>query len=334
MRRPIPRRRFITVLAATAGLTATGLSPRNARAVPLHQWRGRALGAEASVLLAHPDGVAARRLLSAVRAEIERLERVFSLYRMDSAITALNREGVLDAPSQDLFVLLSRARALGDLTDGSFDPTVQPLWRLYADHFARPEADPAGPDAHAVARVRTLVDYRRIGITPSRIAFARRGMAMTLNGIAQGYITDRVADLLRAGGVDNVLVDIGEIRALGVHPDGRDWRVGLRGPQDRERLFDAIDLSNTALATSSGAGMTFDPSGRHHHLFDPISGQSADRFLSVSVKAADATTADALSTGFSAMELDRVRGITDGLESVQVRLLLKDQTVVTFGDAA
>ena len=328
------RRRFVTVLAATAGLAATGLSPRNARAVPLHQWRGRALGAEASILLAHPDAAAARRLLSAVREEIARLERIFSLYRMDSAITALNREGVLDAPPRDLVVLLSRARAFGDLTGGSFDPTVQPLWRLYANHFAGGGADPAGPKPQAVARARALVDYRRIAITPSRIAFARKGMAITLNGIAQGYITDRVADLLHAGGVDNVLTDMGEIRALGTHPDGRDWRVGLADPLDPKKLFDAIHLANGALATSSGKGTSFDPSGRHHHLFDPTSGRSADRFLSVSVKAADATTADALSTGFSAMELDRVRAITDGLESVQVRLLLNDQTVVTFGDAA
>ncbi|GLI92757.1 hypothetical protein LMG27198_17490 [Methylocystis echinoides] len=52
-------------------------------------------------------------------------------------------------------------------------------------------------------------------------------MALTLNGIAQGYITDRVCDLLRREGVGHTMVDMGELRALDVRPDGSLWRVGL-----------------------------------------------------------------------------------------------------------
>ena len=71
------RRRFVAISAAAAALG--GGAP--AMAVPLHVWQGTALGAMASIRLAHPDPVAARRLIEGCLAEIARLEAIFSLYR-------------------------------------------------------------------------------------------------------------------------------------------------------------------------------------------------------------------------------------------------------------
>jgi hypothetical protein len=71
-----------------------------------------------------------------------------------------------------------------------------------ATHFAaHPEAT-EGPPVEAMAAARALVDYRRIELGPKRITL-QPGMALTLNGIAQGYITDRVTDYLRNEGFDN-----------------------------------------------------------------------------------------------------------------------------------
>ena len=50
---------------------------------------------------------------------------------------------------------------------------------------------------------------------------------------------------------------------------------------------------------SSGRATRFDAAGRHHHLFDPATGRSADRCASVTVVAPRATTADALSTALA-----------------------------------
>ena len=173
---------------------------RAAAASALHRWRGVALGAEASIVLHHPDGAAARRLIASCVDEIARLERVFSLYRADSALSRLNRFGALEAPPSALVQLLDDCRRFNRITGGAFDATVQPLWRLYADHFSQEDADPSGPGPAALARARALVDQRSVAVDPAHVSFARPGMAITLNGIAQGFATDRVAALLRAGG--------------------------------------------------------------------------------------------------------------------------------------
>ena len=308
------RRRALTITAAAAGawlLPWPGSGPGAGAAQTLRRWRGVALGARAEILLYHRDRDAADRLIAACLSEIARLERVFSLYRADSALCALNRDGALAFPPMDLVRLLADARRFSGLTDGAFDVTVQPLWRLYADHFSRPGADPGGPGAAAVARARALVDYAALSVASDRIAFARPGMAVTLNGIAQGYITDRVADLLRRGGIERVLVSLGETRGLGRHPDGRAWRVGLADPRDPGRSAETIEIEDRAVATSGGYGTRFDAAGRHHHLFDPRTGRSSNRYLSVSVIAPTATTADALSTALTAMPVSQAQGVLD-----------------------
>ncbi|PWC38940.1 FAD:protein FMN transferase [Azospirillum sp. TSO22-1] len=294
----LTRRRFLTITAATAG---AAIAPAAAGAgTGIVEWRGTALGAEALLRLHHPDEAAAWRLVAACLAEVERLESIFSLYRPDSALRRLNREGALSAPPLDLVVLLGEATRYGDLTGGAFDVTVQPLWDLHARHFAAPDADPAGPPEEAVAAARALVDYRRIHVAADRIALGQPGMAVTLNGIAQGYITDRVAERLRAAGLQHVLVHLGETRALGPAEDGRPWHVGIADAAAPDRRpFRSVDLVEGAVASSGGYGTRF--SAQCHHLFDPATGRSARHVEAVTVMAPTATAADALSTALAVL---------------------------------
>jgi len=309
----VSRRRFIAISAA-AGVCAYAGAARATTVAP-YRWRGRALGAEARLLLHHPDRREAARIIADVVAEIERLENIFSLYRGHSAISRLNRQGRIDHPPFELVQALADCRNISELTHGAFDVTVQPLWRLYADHFSAPDPDPAGPTPDQISHVRRLVDYREISIDPAQISLSRPGMALTLNGFAQGYITDRIADLLRAEGLGHVLVDIGETRALDDHPDGRSWRVGIRQPNSADGIARRLALVDQAVATSGGYGQRFGPDGGqdgeqdggHHHLFDPQTGRSAGRYASVSVVAPQAATADALSTAFSNMSVVEAR---------------------------
>lgn len=278
------RRRF---LAVTAALGALAASPARAFRLDPVEWRGTALGAAASLTIHHEDRTAALALLDQCLAELERLERVFSLYRPDSALVALNRAGRLEAPPLDLVALLGIVDALWRRSGGAFDPTVQPLWDLYARHFAQAGADPAGPDP---APVRPLLGWDKVSVAPERIAL-RPGMGLTLNGIAQGYVTDRVADLLRRAGMRNVLVNMGEIAVLGPRWDGGGWRVQL--PDGSVRRLEA-----GALAVSEPDGTRFSP--LCHHLFDPKSGRSAACTGPVVVQADTATEADGLSTAIAA----------------------------------
>src|SRR5512132_1365639 len=176
------------------------------------------------------------------------------------------------------------ARRFGELTGGAFDVTVQPLWQLYAAHFTAHPDDADGPSAAELRRACHLGDFRRIEVAPGRITLPPE-MAFTLNGIAQGYITDRIAELLRARGWTDVLIDLGELRGLGGHPDGRPWTIGLPDPRRAQALIAEIPLGQRAAATSAGSGTTFDRAGRYHHLFVPRTGRSATTYSAVTVVA-------------------------------------------------
>lgn len=296
----VRRRRVLRILAAAGGLGLAGVvaaaASRRPAAADLHSWQGTALGARASLLIHHPQPSEAQRLTALALAEIERLEKVFSLYRADSALSELNRRGYLVSPPLDLLVLLERARRWSEFTDGAFDVTLQPLWALYGKHFDAPGADPDGPIPAQIAAARRLVDYRSVTLSSRRIELARPAMAVTLNGIAQGYITDRVAALLRSEGLEKVLVDLGEIRALGNHPLDRPWRAGIKDPARPGRMAAEIEFADRALATSAANGTVFDDTGAFHHLLDPRSGRPARGLASASVLAREASDADALST--------------------------------------
>jgi thiamine biosynthesis lipoprotein len=290
------RRRFLSILAASCA----ALPLARAYAAPAAAtitWKGTVLGAAGTLTLVHPERNRARALIEACVAEIARLESIFSLYRSDSALSRLNAAGELTDPPQELVELTAFALSLSHLSGGAFDPTVQPLYRLYAERFAHDAR--VGPSPEAIAQVLQAVDYRAVAVDPGRIRLQRKGMALTLNGIAQGFITDRIAERLRAAGFDNILVDLGEARALGRRADGRPWHAAVRDPRDAGRTVLDLPLGEeptSALATSAGYGTPLGADPRVHHLLDPRTGRSANHYRSVSVVAPRAALADGLST--------------------------------------
>lgn len=270
------RRRFIMISAAALTL-ATPL-----KAAPIYRWQGTALGARATIRLSHPE---AEAITARAASEIARLENIFSLYRAESALSRLNAAGTLDAPPFELLECLTLAGSTHSATQGRFDPTVQRLWQAHA------EAAATGRRLTDAARIRALelTGWEGVALDADRITL-RRGMGLTLNGIAQGYIADRVATMLAAEGLTDILIDTGELRALGGKPGGGDWPVTLaEGGQ--------MGLSGRALATSSPLGTVLDGRGKVGHIIDPETGQSAPRrWQAISISAPSAALADALST--------------------------------------
>lgn len=257
------RRRFLTVSACAGALSAL---PSTLLAGRAYRWQGSAMGGWAEVLLHDSDRAAAARVSALCMAEVARLEREFSLFNPSSALNTLNRTGHLDAPSLDMRRVLATAARVRSLTDGAFDITVQPLWEGRRENWQSADV---------------VVDGGAVRLT-------RPGAAITLNGIAQGYITDRVTALLRGEGFHNVLVNVGEVRALGPRADGTPWRVDIGGARP-------LDLADGAVATSR-------QDSRRAHLFNPRTGEAVAPGRSVSVTAPTAMLADALSTGIAAME--------------------------------
>lgn len=306
MHRLISRRRAIAVLAAAAGVPLLlKPGPAKANAVEAVRWQGTALGAPASLRLYHEDVAAAQRAIGAATVELARLEAIFSLYRPDSAMVALNRDGHLDEAPRELVHLLNASRRVSEATEGAFDPSIQPLWQLYFRHFTAALPDPNGPAKADIAAARALVDWRGIEVDGRRVRLGRPGMALSLNGIAQGYITDRVTEILRGEGLERMLVDMGEPRAASTRPDGRAWRVGIAHPAAPDKVATRVDVIDKAVATSGGYGTMFDTAGRFTHLIDPRTGATAPSQCSVTVIADSAAEADALSTALSVVAADK-----------------------------
>lgn len=314
------RRRFIRITAAASGL---GLLPAGhvawAGAGPV-VWRGTMLGASATMELHHEDRGEAERLVSLATSEARRLERLFSLYLKDSALVELNRTGILVDPAPEMVDLLAISKHYANLTGGSFDVTVQPLWGLYAGHFSRDDADPAGPAPGAVQAALACVGSARLSVSRDRIAMPH-GMAVTLNGIAQGYVTDKIVELLRANGVGQSLVDMGETRAIGSRPDGHPWEVGIADPEVAGRTEAVLPIVDRAVSTSGAYGFRFDSDGRFNHLFDPRTGRCAARYRSVTTVARSATAADALSTAFSLLPEESIRSLMPYVDVERVHLI-------------
>jgi thiamine biosynthesis lipoprotein len=281
------RRRFLAISAAAFAL------PAAATAQQVYTWSGMALGARATIRLAHPNAPA---ITARVATEIDRLENVFSLYRHDSALSRLNQNGALDAPPFELLECLSLAGAVHHATGGLFDPTVQPLWAVYAEAAAENQA----PEAQMIDAAMAVTGWNGVSLEAGRISL-RPSMALTLNGIAQGYIADRIAGLLEADGLQDILIDTGEFRAIGQLPQGGGWPVSLA--QGGE-----VELTSRALATSAPLGTVFDEAGKLGHILNPKTGlTAAPRWRGISISSHSAALADGLST--AACLMDNTAGI-------------------------
>ncbi|MCW9035098.1 MAG: FAD:protein FMN transferase [Rhodospirillales bacterium] len=321
----LTRRRFITIAGAATGLAL--LPQLSSAANKKVTWTGRAFGAEAAITLFHPDPTFAKTALTECLAEANRLEDVFSLYRPNSQLSKLNQAGELTSPAPELVELLHTAQQISQASDGAFDVTVQPLWSLYRDHFQQNGKEASGPLSKNVLKATKLVNWKKLEVHTNHIRFLDHNMAATLNGIAQGYITDKIATSLRAKGFDNLYVDLGEVRALGRYDGTRPWRAGLLNPKTGEIRDHIFELENQALATSGGYGTQFDDQGRFHHLFDPRKGQSAHNWLSVSVVAPTATLADALSTALSVVSKDKSESILKHFPGSKAVFIAPDGTL-------
>jgi thiamine biosynthesis lipoprotein len=268
---------------------------QNAHAEPL-QWHGIALGAPASLILHHGgDAAGAQKALKATLTELTRLESMFSLFRADSVLSTLNRTGRVDKVPPEFTELLGTALNMAELSHGLFDPSVQPLWNLYYDHFVV-GGNTQPPAIDQVVSAKALVGWRGVKISGSSVTLAQTGMGLTLNSVGQGYITDRCGEVLRAHGFSHVLVDMGEPRAMAAKPDGSAWQIGLADPREPNRAIHTLSVIDQAVSTSGGYGTMLDAAGLYTHLINPHTGRTAPAFESVTVVAPTATQADALST--------------------------------------
>jgi FAD:protein FMN transferase len=295
----INRRKFLNITAMTLALPfcSNSLFANSQKKIT---WEGIALGAQSNMTLFHKDLTYAKDILNICTKEISRLEKIFSLFDETSSISQLNEEGYLLNPKKELIEILNFANNISENTNGAFDITVQPLWIVHANFFKNKNQQTIDDLNKKINEAKKLVSYKNISINKKEISFKQKGMKITLNGIAQGYITDKITTILKQKGFTNVLVDLGEFNSIGGYDENRDWNIATPYLNDIEYL----KINNSAIASSGGYGTRFDEN--YHHLFDTETGTSANYINSVTIKAPNATLADALSTAVFVMpEIER-----------------------------
>lgn len=189
--------------------------------------------------------------------------------------------------------VLQLARRVSARSQGAFDVSVQPLWAAWQQaHTQRRK-----PTDAELAAAREQVDWRAVAVSDQQISLRRPGMALTLNGIAQGYAAEQARTLLRAHGITAVLLDTGEWAPIGQSPDGQAWRLGLASPRDSRQILARLRADGRGIAVSSDAQQRFgpDPADDHdHHILDPRTGRSPPHLSAVVVAAESTALADAL----------------------------------------
>jgi len=288
----INRRRVISIIASASAMPILPLIGAQA-SNNVRQWQGIALGANAQIILDHPK---ADSLIEMALTEINRLEKIFSLFDNKSQISVLNKTGSLENPAFELTELLSISSIIHNRTNGAFNPSVQPLWALYAKSYANGNA----PTIAEINLAKAVSGWDNVSYSASQISFKKQGVAITLNGIAQGYIGDKIRELFVRNGVNNVLINTGEIFAMGQSPKQQDWQVKIANSEK------SISLNNMAIATSATFGTVFDKDNRVSHIIDARTGQAATKPRQISVIAKSAAIADGLSTGFAIMNKNQI----------------------------
>jgi len=318
------RRRFLFLVGGAGGLAALGLSRMSSglKSVSRTSW---ALGADVTLTALHEDRRTAELAIDDAFAELERIEEAMSLYRPHSQICRLNRDGVLDHPDPYLVEVLRAAAAVSERSGGAFDATVQPLWKLHA------EAKKAGrlPDAEGLREAASRVDWRNVEVSSDRIRFRREGMAVTLNGIAQGFASDRVRAALQARGVRHALANTGEFGSLGRKADGTPWTVGIQHPRRPDAYLALAALEDRFLSTSGDYATSFTDDFRHHHIFDPRTGLSPTGFSSVTVLARTGMEADAMTKVLFVLGLEKGLELVRSVPGADALCVLKDGRMIS-----
>ncbi len=252
---------------------------------PLYQQESFVFGTRVEVLIHGLPEAQARAAAGEVLREFDRLHRMLHPWQ-PSEVTALNAalaRGEPAAVSPELAAVLIDAQAIAAASDQLFNPAIGKLvalWGFHSDEFR-----PRLPDPQAVARLAAARPAMAdLDVNGARVASRNPAVQLDLGGYAKGYALDRAADILRAHGVHNALINIGgNVMALGRKGD-RPWRVGIQHPRGSAPLATLSLYDGEAIGTSGDYQRYFELDGRRYsHLIDPRSGRPAQGTQAVTV---------------------------------------------------
>jgi len=251
------------------------------------------------------NGEGAEAACDAAVSEVNRLDELLSTGKDSSEVSKINMAGG-GTLSEDGQKLLKKALELYEVSDGLFDVSIYPvmeLWGFTSGDYHVPAEDELG-------EALSLVDASCIDFDEGtgEVSFEKEGMKIDFGGIAKGYTSSRMIDILRERGITSALVNLGgNVQALGAKPDGSRWRVGVQDPEKKGGLLGVLSIADLAVITSGGYERFFEENGQtYHHIIDTRTGFPADSgLLSVTIVTEDGMLADGLSTFLFAAGADR-----------------------------
>jgi len=272
-----------------------------------HALNGPAMGTRWSAQFFAPPGLDLEAIRSALQAAVSEVDAQMSTWNPDSDLMRLNAAPVGDwvtAPAR-LIDVLRLGLDIGQASGGAFEIGMGDAVAAWG----------FGPDAAAPDRIRTAMTAQRVGASDALDLDMAAGrvrktapIALNLNGIAKGYGVDRLAETLIACGIDAGLVGIdGEMRALGLRPDGQPWTIAVEAPDPERRAPHSIlALQDAAVATSGDYRHWVEVGGRRlSHTMDPAKGAPVLASpASVTVVARTCAEADAWATAFMVLGPD------------------------------
>ncbi|MBT8495814.1 MAG: FAD:protein FMN transferase [Deltaproteobacteria bacterium] len=275
---------------------------------------GKAMGTNISLTMWGDDEAKAARAAQAVFREFDRVDRVMSSWLGTSDVSLINSaagdRGV--SVGDEVFLVVNKALAMAKKTGGAFDITVgafRGLWKFDED------IDNEVPSGAEIAARTRLVGWRDVVVDRKNktVKLRRKGMRITLGGIAKGYAVDRAVDLLAKMDVPDFILQAGGDLYVSGSKGGKPWVVGIRDPRGgRQTPFASAAIKDRTFSTSGDYERSFVKDGvRYHHILDPKTGRPADKCRSVTVMAKDAITADAWSTSLLVLGVDRGMAIVE-----------------------
>lgn len=257
------------------------------------------LGSPFEITIVAKDTIQANYYIDMAIAEVKRIENVISDWIPTTPISIINKNAGIKpiAVSQELYDLVERAIKISKLTDGAFDisyASMDRIWKFDGSMKVMPSPEEI---KNSVAKV----GYQNIILDPEQktIFLKLEGMKLGLGGIGQGYIAEKVKDLMLSNGITGGLINVsGDISAWGYQPNGSEWKVGIKNPLNKNKIFAFFPIVNSAVETSGTYEkyVTFDGK-RYSHIIDTRTGYPVSGLISVTVFAKSTELADALATG-------------------------------------
>lgn len=266
-------------------------------------------------------------LIDSCEYAIKDLESDISVTDSDSAVYALNSTGSAGFSDTALELTEFTLMMCGE-TDGALDITLYPIikaWGFTTGDYAVPAPD-------EISALLECTGYENITVTGNTV-FLPEGFMLDLGSVAKGYASDMAAGMLREGGVESALIDLGgNIYCVGAKEDGSLWRIALRDPVS-DGYLGIVDVSDCAVVSSGCYERYFEVSGvRYGHIFDPATGRPADSgLISVTVIGESGAVCDALSTALYVMGPEASAEYLCRHDDVEAVLVLEDGSLMITG---